>query len=64
MKTNKYIKPEIIVIDIEGQQILPAAGGGGTDVIDNPADANLPTLSSSYNNVYDDEEEDNSYSIW
>ncbi|WP_293578097.1 hypothetical protein [Prevotella sp.] len=43
---------------------LPAAGGVGTDVSNNPADANLPTLSSSYNNVYDDEEEDNSYSIW
>ena len=64
MKTNKYIKPEIIVIDIEGQQILAGSGGVGTDVIDNPADANLPTLSSSYNNVYDDEEEYNSYSIW
>ena len=64
MKTNKYIKPEIIVIDIEGQQILAGSGGVGTDVIDNPADANLPTVSSSYNNVYDDEEEDNSYSIW
>ncbi len=64
MKTNRYIKPEIIVIDIEGQQILAGSGGVGTDVIDNPADANLPTLSSSYNNVYDDEEEDNSYSIW
>lgn len=65
MKTKKYIKPEITVIEIEGQQILAGSGGGvGTDVIDNPADANLPTLSSSYNNVYDDEEEDNSYSIW
>ena len=27
MKTNKYIKPEIIVIDIEGQQILAGSGG-------------------------------------
>ena len=26
MKTNKYIKPEIIVIDIEGQQILAGSG--------------------------------------
>lgn len=64
MKTKKYIKPEITVIEIEGQQILAGSGGVGTDVSDNPADANLPTLSSSYNNVYDDEEEDNSYSIW
>lgn len=64
MKTTKYIKPEITVIDIEGQQILAGSGVVGTDVSDNPADANLPTLSSSYNNVYDDEEEDNSYSIW
>lgn len=63
MKTNKYIKPEIIVIDIEGQQILAGSGGVGTDVSNNPADAS-PALSSSYNNVYDDEEEDNSYSIW
>lgn len=64
MKTNKYIKPEIIVIDIEGQQILAGSGGVGTDVSNNPADADLPTLSSSYNKVYDDEEEDNGYSIW
>lgn len=64
MKTNKYIKPEIIVIDIEGQQILAGSGGVGTDVSNNPADADLPALSSSYNNVYDDEEEDNGYSIW
>ena len=64
MKTNIYIKPEIIVIDIEGQQILAGSGGEGTDVSNNPADADLPTLSSSYNKVYDDEEEDNSYSIW
>ena len=64
MKTKKYIKPEITVIEIEGQQILAGSGEVGTDVFDNPADANLPTLSSSYNNVYDDEEEDNSYSIW
>lgn len=28
MKTNIYIKPEIIVIDIEGQQILAGSGGG------------------------------------
>lgn len=28
MKTNRYIKPEIIVIDIEGQQILAGSGGG------------------------------------
>ena len=28
MKTIKYIKPEIIVIDIEGQQILAGSGGG------------------------------------
>ena len=60
MKTNKYIKPEIIVIDIEGQQILAGRSG----VSDNAANADIPTLSSSYNKVYDDEEEDNSYSIW
>ena len=64
MKTKKYIKPEINVIDIEGQQILAGSGGVGTNVSDTPANAGLPTLSSSYNNVYDDEEEDNSYSIW
>ena len=51
MKTMKYIKPEITVIEIEGQQILAGSGGVGTDVSNNPADANLPTLSSSYNNV-------------
>lgn len=28
MKTKKYIKPEITVIDIEGQQILAGSGGG------------------------------------
>ncbi len=64
MKTKKYIKPEINIIDIEGQQILAGSGGVGTNVSDTPANADLPTLSSSYNNVYDDEEEDNSYSIW
>lgn len=64
MKTKKYIKPEITVIDIEGQQILAGSGVVGTGVSDTPANADLPTLSSSYNNVYDDEEEDNSYSIW
>lgn len=64
MKTNKYIKPEIIVIDIEGQQILAGSGVIGSGVSDNAANAGLPTLSSSYNKVYDDEDEDNSYSIW
>lgn len=64
MKTKKYIKPEITVIEIEGQQILAGSGVVGSDVSDNPADASLPALSSSYNNVYDDEKEDNSYSIW
>ena len=64
MKTMKYIKPEIIVIDIEGQQILAGSGVVGSGVSDKPVNADLPTLSSSYNNVYDDEEEDNSYSIW
>ena len=64
MKTKKYIKPEINVIDIEGQQILAGSGVVGSDVSDNPANASLPVLSSSYDNVYDDEEEDNSYSIW
>lgn len=64
MKTKKYIKPEITVIDIEGQQILAGSGVVGTGISDNPADASLTTLSSSYNKVYDDEEEDNSYSIW
>ena len=63
MKTMKYIKPEITVIDIEGQQILAGSGVVGSGVIDTPADVS-PALSSSYNNVYDDEEEDNSYSIW
>lgn len=28
MKTKKYIKPEIAVIEIEGQQILAGSGGG------------------------------------
>lgn len=28
MKTKKYIKPEINIIDIEGQQILAGSGGG------------------------------------
>lgn len=64
MKTKKYIKPEITVIDIEGQQILAGSGVVGSGVSGTPANAGLPTLSSSYNNVYDDEEEDNSYSIW
>lgn len=64
MKTNKYIKPEIIVIDIEGQHILAGSGVVGSCVSDNAANVDLPTLSSSYNKVYDDEEEDNSYSIW
>lgn len=64
MKTKKYIKPEITVIDIEGQQILAGSGVVGTGISDNPADASLTTLSSSYNKVYDDEEEDNGYSIW
>ena len=27
MKTKKYIKPEITVIEIEGQQILAGSGG-------------------------------------
>lgn len=64
MKTKKYIKPEITVIEIEGQQILAGSGVVGTGISDNPADASLTTLSSSYNKVYDDEEEDNGYSIW
>lgn len=64
MKTNKYIKPEIIVIDIEGQQILAGSGVVGSGVSDNAANADLHTLSLSYNKVYDDEEEDNGYSIW
>ena len=29
MKTKKYIKPEITVIEIEGQQILAGSGRGG-----------------------------------
>lgn len=28
MKTKEYIKPEITVIEIEGQQILAGSGGG------------------------------------
>ena len=52
MKTNKYVKPEITVIEIEAQQIL-AGSVTGTDVSGKDADAGIATLSLEY----DDEEE-------
>lgn len=52
MKTNKYVKPEITVIEIEAQQIL-AGSVTGTDVSENDADKDIATLSLEY----DDEEE-------
>ena len=54
MKTNKYVKPEITVIEIEAQQIL-AGSGTGTDVSGNDADKGIATLSWEYDD--DDEEE-------
>lgn len=53
MKTNKYVKPEITVIEIEAQQIL-AGSVTGTDVSGNDADKDIDTLSLEY----DDEEEE------
>lgn len=53
MKTNKYVKPEITVIEIEAQQIL-AGSVTGTDVSGNDADKVIATLSLEY----DDEEEE------
>ena len=53
MKTNKYVKPEITVIEIEAQQIL-AGSVTGTDVSGNDADKGIATLSLEY----DDEEEE------
>ena len=53
MKTNKYIKPEITVIEIEAQQIL-AGSVTGTDVSGSDANKFIDTLSLEY----DDEEEE------
>lgn len=53
MKTNKYVKPEITVIEIESQQIL-AGSVTGTDVSGNDANKGIATLSLEY----DDEEEE------
>ena len=53
MKTNKYVKPEITVIEIEAQQIL-AGSVTGTDVNGNDANKGIATLSLEY----DDEEEE------
>lgn len=52
MKTNKYDKPEITVIEIEAQQIL-AGSVTGTYVSGSGADKGIGTLSLEY----DDEEE-------
>ena len=54
MKTNKYVKPEITVIEIEAQQIL-AGSVTGTDVSGNDADKGIATLSLEYD---DGEEEE------
>lgn len=64
MNTQKYIKPEITVVEIEGQQILAGSVVTGTGVSNDPAKADTETLSSSFDNVYDDEEADGSNSIW
>ena len=53
MKTNKYVKPEITVIEIESQQIL-AGSVTGTDVSGSGADKGIGTLSLEY----DDEDEE------
>lgn len=53
MKTNKYVKPEITVIEIEAQQIL-AGSVTGTDVSGSDAKNGIATLSLEY----DDEEEE------
>lgn len=53
MKTNKYVKPEITVIEIEAQQIL-AGSVTGTDVSGKDANKGIATLSLEY----DDEEEE------
>ncbi len=62
MKTKKYIKPEIAIIEIESQQIL-AGSVKGTAVSDSEADAGIETLSSSFDYEYK-EEDGESYSIW
>lgn len=53
MKTNKYVKPKITVIEIEAQQIL-AGSVTGTDVSGSGADKGIGTLSLEY----DDEDEE------
>lgn len=53
MKTNKYVKPEITVIEIESQQIL-AGSVTGTDVSGSNANKDIATLSLEY----DDEDEE------
>lgn len=53
MKTNKYVKPEITVIEIEAQQIL-AGSVTGTDLSGKDAGKGIDTLSLEY----DDEEEE------
>lgn len=53
MKTNKYVKPEITVIEIEAQQIL-AGSVTGSDVSGKDAGKGIATLSLEY----DDEEEE------
>lgn len=53
MKTNKYVKPEITVIEIEAQQIL-AGSVTGTDVSGKDAGKDIATLSLEY----DDEDEE------
>ncbi|WP_308235337.1 hypothetical protein [uncultured Prevotella sp.] len=50
MKTNKYVKPEITVIEIEAQQIL-AGGITGTDVSGSDANACIATLSLEYDDA-------------
>lgn len=52
MKTNKYVKPEITVIEIEAQQIL-AGSVTGSDVSGKDAGKGIATL----NLEYDDESE-------
>lgn len=53
MKTNKYVKPKITVIEIESQQIL-AGSVTGSDVSGGDANKDIATLSLEY----DDEEEE------
>lgn len=54
MKTNKYVKPEITVIEIEAQQIL-AGSVTGTDVSGKDADAGIATLSLEYDDETEEE---------